>query len=143
MFNKMIKVLDSITSDLNIAKIVAVSLGGLTHQNDEARLHQQKQHGMVIALRDWLKEKNHSTHVPCFVQDPIYKESEKTILAEHEVEVIDDPLAWLEMDDYSIVVSIASNVPSKEIIADVSRPAVVIWYRFKEEYYDQRDGPSL
>lgn len=141
-FKKMKQILDSTTASLDITKIVAVSLGCLTYAYG-SRGSQQKQHGMIIALRDWLKEKNKSTHVPCFVQDPVYEDDDKAILAEHEVEVIDDPLAWLEMDDQSIVVSIASNVPSKEIIADVSRPAVVIWYRVTDKDYDQKGRGGL
>ncbi|KAJ5279562.1 hypothetical protein N7478_004934 [Penicillium angulare] len=141
-FKKMKQILDSTTASLDITKIVAVSLGCLTYAHS-SRVSQQKQHWMIITLRDWLKEKNNSTHFPCFVQDPVYEDSDKAILAQHEVEVIDDPLAWLEMDDQSIVVSIASNVPSKEIIADVSRPAVVIWYRVTDKDYDQKGQPSL
>lgn len=136
------QILDSTAVSAEISKIVAVSLGCLTY-GDEARTSQHYQHAMIVTLRDWVKEQKNGADVPCYVQDPVYKDGDKAVLAEHEIQVIDDPLAWLEMDDFSIVVSISSNVPSREIIADISRPAVVIWNRVTNEDYDQRGGPSL
>jgi hypothetical protein len=61
-------------------------------------------------------------------------EVDKKLLDEAGIEVIEDPRGWLEVDEHSIVLSIASNVPSKEIIADISRPAVIIWCRV--EFWD-------
>lgn len=41
--------------------------------------------------------------------------------------MIEDPHGWLEIDERSVVSSVAPNVPVKDIIAETSRPAVVIW----------------
>ncbi|KAJ5636040.1 uncharacterized protein N7484_009353 [Penicillium longicatenatum] len=146
MCRTLTKFLDSSAAHLEINKIVAVSLGCLSYQRDQDQDRpgrQSYQHALVLTLRDWLRKKNGMTKVPCYVQDPEYVDVDRALLAEHEVEVIEDPMAWLEMDDFSIVVSIASNVPTKEIITDVARPAVVIWNKVGDNDYDKKGEGSL
>lgn len=146
MCKNLIKLLDSSAAHLEITKVVAVSLGCLTYPRnpDQDRPGRQAyQHALVLTLRDWLKKENGVAKVPSYVQDPEYVDIDRALLAAHEVEVIEDPMAWLEMDDYSIVVSIASNVPTKEIITDVARPAVVIWNKVGDNDYDKRGEGSL
>lgn len=58
---------------------------------------------------------------------------DREMLADVGFEVIDDPRGWLEVDEQSVVLSISPNVPVKEIIADIARPAVVIWDRVESE----------
>ncbi|KAJ5898018.1 hypothetical protein N7504_008306 [Penicillium tannophilum] len=146
MCKNLTKFLDSSAAHLEITKVVAVSLGCLSYLQNQAQDRPGRhayQHALVLTLRDWLKKKNGVAKVPSYVQDPEYMDVDRVLLAEHEVEVIEDPMAWLEMDDFSIVVSIASNVPTKEIITDVARPAVVIWNKVGDEDYDKRGEDSL
>lgn len=144
MCKNLTKFLDSSAAHLEITKIVAVSLGCLSYLwNQDRPGRSAYQHALVLTLRDWVKNKNGVAKIPCYVQDPEYVDVDQALLAEHEVEVIEDPMAWLEMDDYSIVVSIASNVPTKEIITDVARPAVVIWNKVGNNDYDKKGEGSL
>lgn len=148
MCARLNQILEKSAAHLEARKVVAVSLGSLGYDfgdEDERAGRQASQHAMTISLRDWARQKDgqSKTDLPCYVQDPDYDDSDKAVLRGHGVEVIDDPVAWLEMDEFSVVVSIASNVPSKEIIADVCRPAVVVWNRVSDEDYDQRGGDSL
>lgn len=54
--------------------------------------------------------------------------------------MIEDPRGWLEVDEHSILLSIAPNVPVKEIIADIARPAAIIWCRVE---FDDGLGQGL
>ncbi|KAJ5095699.1 hypothetical protein NUU61_005055 [Penicillium alfredii] len=60
----------------------------------------------------------------CYAQDLDYKPVDKAVLGEHGIEVIDDPSAWLKVGERSILFSCGPNVPVKEIVADIARPAV-------------------
>lgn len=67
---------------------------------------------------------------PCYIQDPVYNEIDKSILGGLGMVVLDDPNGFLEVDENSFVVSIAANVPVKEIILENAKPAIVIWDSF-------------
>lgn len=87
------------------------------------------QHGLLLTLQKWLQERDDSNRIPCYAQDPGYNSTDKKILSEVGIEVIDDPRGWLEVDEQSMIVSVSPNVPSKEIIADIARPAAIVWNR--------------
>ncbi|KAJ5745905.1 hypothetical protein N7520_011087 [Penicillium odoratum] len=147
MCKNVTRILDSSTTHLNITKIVAVSLGCLswrrTDDKDDDSNRSAYQHALILTLRDWLKAKKNADKIPCYVQDPVYTDIDRALLAEHEVEVLNDPMAWLEINDFSIVVSIASNVPTKEIITDIASPAVIIWNEVGDDDYDEKDGMAM
>lgn len=88
-------------------------------------------------LKEWLHTQQKT--FSCYVQDPANRPVDKAVLGEHGIEVIDDPRAWLEVVERSVLFSCGSNVPVKEIVADVARPAVVIWERISYGDYDIKD----
>lgn len=92
------------------------------------------QHALLVTIRDWIAQRDSST-VHCYAQDPIYTELDKSVLEGHGIEVIEDPQAWLEVDDSSVVFSRGPDVPVKEIVADLARPAVLVWDRVKEDEF--------
>ncbi|KAJ5496653.1 hypothetical protein N7463_008640 [Penicillium fimorum] len=135
-------ILSSSAKNHEIDKIVAFALGTMSHQrfNVDGSLQTTAgwssalQHALLVTVIEWLKERDQKEKVLCYSQDPAYTEVDKKILDEEGIEVIDDPRGWLEVDEQSVVLSIAPNVPVKEIITDISRPAVIIWCRV--EFYD-------
>ncbi|KAJ5713188.1 uncharacterized protein N7483_010369 [Penicillium malachiteum] len=148
MCSNVKRILNSAAKHLEIKKVVAVSLDSVSRYREWEREWKQEgrngyQHGLALTLRDWVKEKNSGADVPCFLQDPAYLDPDKEVLPEYGFQIVDDPEAWLEMDDFSVVISISSNVPTKEIIADLARPAVVICDRIDNEDYDKRCGGSV
>ncbi|CAG8076143.1 unnamed protein product [Penicillium salamii] len=84
------------------------------------------QHALLRTIKEWLQKKNGGKS-PCYAQDPSYNSIDKRILGDSGIQVIDDPCGWLEVDEQSMVVSIGASLPVKEIIADIARPAVIIW----------------
>ena len=142
MCRQLKHILSSAAANLEINKIVAVSLGNISFLQDEREGRSAFQHALVLTMRGWLNEKN-GRITPCYVQDPIYEAVDVDILGECGIEVLEDPRAWLEIDETSIVMSIASNVPSKEIVADIARPAVVIWERVGFRDYDKEGEGAM
>ncbi|KAF3027952.1 hypothetical protein E8E15_001452 [Penicillium rubens] len=130
-------ILSSSAKNHDINKVIAFSLGTMSRQyfNEDGSLYTEdgcrsaSQHALLVTIMEWLKERDNKEKVLCYSQEPAYSEVDEKILDEAGIEMIEDPRGWLEVDEHSIVLSIASNVPSKEIIADISRPAVIIWCR--------------
>jgi hypothetical protein len=132
--NKLKSFLTSLANDHKINKAVGFALGGFSRdygqKDDFPSLHRAaSQHGLLLTLRDWIQERDGSHDISCYAQDPVYNSMDKRVLSEAGVEVIDDPRGWLEVDEQSLMISVAPNVPIKEIIADIARPAAIVWCR--------------
>ncbi|KAF3384982.1 5'-AMP-activated protein kinase subunit gamma [Penicillium rolfsii] len=125
---KLIQSLTAHAATHSISKIVGLALGAMSYQYD-SRPRCYIQHALLLTLRKWLVEREKTEDVVCHAQDPGYRSVDREILHEHGIEVINDPQAWLEIDDKSLVFSVSPNVPVKEIVADIARPAIVIWER--------------
>ncbi|KAJ5757611.1 uncharacterized protein N7511_006305 [Penicillium nucicola] len=152
------KLLSTFAKDHQIDKIVGFALGSMSYldkgQGDEKTYHCRRsasQHALQLTIKDWLFERNRgsagsgsgSGGIASYVQDPWYTAIDKGILTKAGLEVIDDPRAWLEVDEQSVVLSIAPNVPVKEILADLARPAIFIWCRVTEKNYITKEEGSL
>jgi hypothetical protein len=125
---KLVQILTTHAATHQITKIAGLALGPISHHYEKSpRCYIQ--HALLLTLRKWLADQEKTEDVVCYAQDPCYRSVDRDVLKEHGVEVIDDPRAWLEIDDESIVFSVSPNVPVKEIVADIARPAIVIWER--------------
>ena len=96
------------------------------------------QHALILTIRTVLLEvdsRHGSDLVPltCYSQDPRYTPNDKIVLKDHFITVIDDPRGFLEVDESTTVISIAPNIPLKEVIADIARPAMMILDRLPAE----------
>lgn len=94
------------------------------------------QHALLLTLLHALQEKNKSIEggatIACFSQDPVHTSSDRTVLLESGIQPLDNPHGILEIDDSSVVFSTAPDLPVKEIVADIARPAILIWDRVLE-----------
>ncbi|CAI7670689.1 unnamed protein product [Penicillium crustosum] len=134
---KLKTILSSSAKDHEIDKVIGFALGTMSREciNEDGTLNTRSawrsasQHALLITMTEWLQERDHKEKVLFYSQDPEYSEVDEKILEEAGIEVIEDPRGWLEVDENSIVLSIAPNVPVKEIITDIARPAVIIWCR--------------
>jgi hypothetical protein len=125
---KLVHFLNAHAATRQITKIVGLALGAISYHYDKhPRCYIQ--HALLLTLREWLVDRGKTEDAVCYAQDPGYRSVDREVLKEHGIEVIDDPRAWLEIDDESIVFSVSPNVPVKEIVADIARPAIVIWER--------------
>ncbi|CAI7620194.1 unnamed protein product [Penicillium bialowiezense] len=153
---KLRSILSAAARTHRINKTIGFALGALS-PSDRClghSVHSATRHALLLTLNEWLQRRDGGEKKPCYVQDSSYNSLDKQVLERAGVQVIDDPRGWLEVDEQSIVVSVTpavvSNtpiVPVKEIIADIARPAVIIWERVGVENLlnesDQSDPCSL
>jgi hypothetical protein len=109
----------------------------------------ETQHALVLTVRDALAAR--AVHrrargwaapeeVRCYAQDAAYQPADKGGLAEFGFTVLDDPRALLEVGNRSVVVSFAPDSPLRQIVADIARPAALIWPRVTDT--DATNGVS-
>lgn len=67
------------------------------------------------------------TEIPCFVQDTTLPELNEKLIIGYGITVIDDARGFLEVGEKSVVICIGPDVPIKETIMDIARPALIIW----------------
>lgn len=92
-----------------------------------------------MTVRDILQEKN-GISITCYAQDPANTAADKAALKCYGVQILDDPCGFLEVDDPTVVCSFAPNVPVKQIVTDLARPAVLIWDRVREGPQGEKKG---
>ncbi|KAK2054995.1 hypothetical protein LY76DRAFT_628588 [Colletotrichum caudatum] len=118
-----------------INKVICFGLGDLSlHSEDdihhiscqhsEARCHLQ--HAIALLVAQML-EKRFGREIPVYCQDPAYTQASIEFLHCARVEVLNDPQGFLNVDENTVVISVAPNVPVKQIITDLARPAIIIW----------------
>ncbi|KAJ5782415.1 hypothetical protein N7457_004189 [Penicillium paradoxum] len=130
-------ILSSSAKNHGIDKVIGFALGTMSIQYyskdgspfAESGWGPASQHALLLTMKEWLQERDREQKVPCYSQDPAFTEVDRQILDEVGVEVIEDPRGWLEVDEQSMILSVGPDVPVKEIIADIARPAVIIWDR--------------
>ncbi|PLN83144.1 hypothetical protein BDW42DRAFT_165395 [Aspergillus taichungensis] len=128
---------ESIPKTLNIDKVLGFSCGSMSIDRNFSR--SEFQHALLLTVRDWMRVRNRSSKISCYVQDPVYTSIDQSILKESGVTVLDDPQGLLKIDESSVVFSCSSNIPIKEIVADIARPAVLIWEHVGEEDEESSD----
>lgn len=119
------------SSTLNgISRIVAFACSTMAYNGSPCQNPSIAQHGMVLTIRDFLQRKSGS-RIRCFAQDPAYTEIDKAVLQYTGITVLDDPRAFLEVDEASFIVSIGPDVPIRQVVLDIARPAAMIWDKVK------------
>ncbi|KAJ5413061.1 hypothetical protein N7465_005366 [Penicillium sp. CMV-2018d] len=127
---KKFEVILSKVTGHNINNIVGLACGSLSLPD---RPQSAFQHALLMTARNWPRKKGLTDKtLSCYMQDPEYTSVDREILDGFGFQTVDDPEGFLKVDEQSIVLSIAPNVPVKHIIADIARPAIVIWLQVKE-----------
>jgi SRR1 len=132
-----------------VKKIIAFACGSITHADPRSRARSSYQHGLIITMREILSQarqdevkrgqEDAGERIQCFVQDPWYTDVETEIFFEdYGISTLEDPVGFLEVDDSTLVLSFSPNVPCKQIIADIAKPAIIIWDRVREEAENRR-----
>ena len=86
------------------------------------------QHALLLSLRDFFTPSATNAQAPrCIVQDPSYQAADREILEGEGMSIVDDPWGFLEVDETSVVFSCGPDVPVQDIVANIARPAVMIW----------------
>ena len=124
-FRQLQSQISSLTILPDITKVTAFALGSLT-DGDGLGSRSVFQHNFLLALCEMLSRPG--KELECCSQDPLYTAIDKEALEGYGIPVLDSPRGFLEVDSYSVVLSIAPCAPIKQIITDLARPAVIIWF---------------
>lgn len=90
------------------------------------------EHALVLSIRDFFTRHSPTTTVRCYTQDPIYEDIDREVLEELGMIVLDHPRGFLEVDESTAVFSLAPGIAIRQIVADIARPALMIWDRVCE-----------
>ncbi len=121
-----------------INKIVALSCSSTTWANDDGAGAKRSiaQHILALKVRDFLATSygSDAPEIKCYAQDPIYTAVDEQVLSSEGFVVVDDPRAFLEVDEESVVICLSPDIPVYQIIADIARPAILLWDRVTDEH---------
>ncbi|PVI00191.1 hypothetical protein DM02DRAFT_672162 [Periconia macrospinosa] len=121
--------------------VVAFALGTMSMGGERGIRSSLFQHALARTVQDVVKASN-QCQVQCFSQDPMYNTVDKQVLGEIGISVLDNPRAFLEVTNSSVVISVAPNIPVKEIVTDLSRPAALIWNTVTGKTHECTDPDS-
>ncbi|KAI0097356.1 hypothetical protein GGR51DRAFT_553120 [Nemania sp. FL0031] len=123
-------------------KIFGVALGHLT---SGTRLNHDSvlQHILLSAIHSNFIEHNVlSVSSKRYVQDPAYSQQHRDALFLAEFTVLEDPHAFLALDNSSVLLSINPDIPVKQIVADICCPGVIIWTKKVDDSVLRTDPES-
>ncbi|KAJ6442089.1 hypothetical protein O9K51_05641 [Purpureocillium lavendulum] len=121
-------------SRLEIDKIVAFGLGVPAREAlpGVADRPSCMQHALLLALAALLEEKT-GRRVRRIAQEPEYFDSCKQVLRARDVEVAEPETGFLLVDEKTLVLTVACNVPVMQIVTELARPAGMIWARVEPD----------
>ncbi|KAK5673663.1 hypothetical protein LTS12_029813 [Elasticomyces elasticus] len=86
------------------------------------------QHATLKTIAKFLEEHNGGREVPCYSQDPALTDGYGAeFIKSIGITPLDDPNGFLEVDESTFVVSIAPNIPVRQVIADITKPRAMLW----------------
>jgi SRR1 domain len=91
------------------------------------------QHAAALTMAAVLGQRLGIDPLPILAQDPIYSLVAKRLLKEEGIEVVGGrgSLAFTHVDENTLVFSCNSNIPVKQVVADIAKPAAMIWNRVR------------
>jgi hypothetical protein len=108
-------------SSCNPKKVIGLAAGSFLGDWSEASCFQ---HAAVYSVA-------HEFGIKAYCQEPVYSATDKELLSQLDISVLENPDGFLEIDQYSIVLCIAPSAPVNQIIADDEKywPMAIIWNR--------------
>ncbi|KAK4096253.1 hypothetical protein N658DRAFT_46258 [Parathielavia hyrcaniae] len=89
------------------------------------------EHALVLSIRDFFARRHSdpttTTMVWCYAQDPLYEDVDREVLGELGMTVLDHPRGFLQVDESTAVFALAPGVAVRQVVADIARPALMIW----------------
>ncbi|KAF3479444.1 uncharacterized protein GIQ15_06420 [Arthroderma uncinatum] len=75
-----------------------------------------------LALRD----KETKEFIP-MGPNPAYSSVDSMVLSDFEISTVEDPVGFLMVDSRTVVISCCPDIPVRQIITDIARPAMIFW----------------
>lgn len=119
----------------HVRKIVAFGCGALdspaVQSHDLNFFCNSIQHAFILTLRECLQDKQEGLPIGLIAQDPAYADTDKRVLGDAGIKIVEDPNGWPMVGRDTLVFSMAPSVPVRQIIADIATPAAMIWREVK------------
>ncbi|CAH0046347.1 unnamed protein product [Clonostachys solani] len=131
-----------------INKVVCFGLGSLgwSIETEDARYEPEEriysaiiQHAAALTIANVIGKRLGVGSLTVFCQDPIYNDADKRVLAEAGIQVVGGRggLGFTLIDEDTVVFSCHPNIPVKQVVADLGRPAILICNEVREEGDEQ------
>ncbi|VUC26884.1 unnamed protein product [Clonostachys rosea] len=87
------------------------------------------QHAAALTMATEFGKRVGKGPLKVFTQDPAYTDTEKQVLRDAGIEVLGGigSLGFTYVDDDTLVFSISPNIPVRQVVADIARPAAMVW----------------
>ncbi|VUC37014.1 unnamed protein product [Clonostachys rosea] len=132
----------AISSTIN--KVVCFGLGSLAwsieiederYEPEERVYSAIVQHAAALTIANVIGKRLNVGSLAVFCQDPIYNDADKRVLAEAGIQVVGGRggLGFTYIDEDTVVFSCHPNIPVKQVVADLDKPAILICNEVKEE----------
>lgn len=123
------------TTPDKMTKLVAFACGTMLDSDIDPDQRSISQHALILTVKSILQTKNApaDAEIKCYAQDPKYSDADRTAIEEAGIQVLEDPHGFLEVDDSSVVLSFSPHVPVRQIVADLARPAIMIWNKIRSD----------
>lgn len=106
----------------NVKNIVAFGLSHPSIYNDYKTIIQ---HAAVLTIKDTIERRaSFTVTIKCFAQDPMYLESDVSLLATFGIEILPCPQGLLMLDNQTIVFDAFSCFNLASVMADIAKPAM-------------------
>lgn len=127
----------------NINKILGIGCGLISVDDGDGGTFADRctsQHASLLTMRDTVCEfaKQCPDAIKCYIQDPAYTDVDRSVFSEAGFIILEDPQAFLEVDDSTVVFSCAPNVLVRQLIAELARPAIMILNRVERNCNEQQ-----
>jgi hypothetical protein len=137
----LLETLSNVKCPPNVTKLVCFGLGSLDGSHDFCILEEtakcdglplraaMTQHAAALTMAKVFGEQIGTGPLHVVAQDPAYSPAARRLLTNEGFEVIDGIgcLGFTFVDENSIVFSVHPDVPVKQIVADLARPAGMVW----------------
>ncbi|KAK4033538.1 hypothetical protein C8A01DRAFT_19539 [Parachaetomium inaequale] len=124
-----------------VGKVVAFACHSLSMAEGAGRVAME--HALVLSIRDFFARHDPTTTVRCYAQDPVYQDVDREVLGELGMTVLDNPRGFLEVDESAAVFSLAPNVAVRQIVADIAKPALMIWNKSSSKLTRQNRSDNI
>ncbi|KAK5626296.1 hypothetical protein RRF57_002011 [Xylaria bambusicola] len=109
-------------------KIFGIALGSMRATTEINRQNSTAQYCLLQSMGELIAKAAQSNEICCFAQDPDLSPPVIEALSNIGIQTIDDPQAFLDLDDTSVVITSAPNIPVMQIVTDLARPVAIMWH---------------
>lgn len=134
------QLLENLDITVKIDKIVCFGLGFLSNLNQRGERQSHIQHASVLTMASTLAKRHPDQNsIRIYAQDPSYTDLDKTFLSSIGVTVLRDPKGFLEIDERTLVFSVAPEVCVRQIVADLNHPAAMVWNTVSDDMKEKEE----